>query len=119
MGTLIPTLPPPPPPRSHSKDGGQMTQPLWTNVSTVLTKNELFGFNFSKGPTKIRGCGCQSSLGKGGGGRGEVWIKNGTSHNYGTPVMSVSVYHLYGKPGNSRENSNGMVHPGGNYAEKK
>ena len=46
-------------------------------------------------------------------------IKNGTSHNYGTPVMSVSVYHLYGKPGNSRENSNGMVHPGGNYAEKK
>ena len=47
-----------------------------------------------------------------------MWIKNGTSHNYGTPVMSVSVYHLYGKPGNSRENSNGMVHPGGNYAEK-
>ena len=48
-----------------------------------------------------------------------MWIKNGTSHNYGTPVMSVSVYHLYGKPGNSRENSNGMVHPGGNYADKK
>jgi len=23
-----------------------MTRPLWTNVSTVPTKNELFGFNF-------------------------------------------------------------------------
>ena len=65
---------------------------------------------FQRVPTKIRGCGCQSSLGKGGGGGGQVWIKNGTSHNYGTPVMSVSAYHLYGKPGNSRENSNGTVH---------
>ena len=37
----------------------------------------------------------------------------------GTLVMSVSAYHLYGKPGNSRENSNGTVHPGGNYPEKK
>ena len=36
---------------------------------------------FQRVPTKIRGCGCQSSLGKGGGGGGQVWIKNGTSHN--------------------------------------
>ena len=25
---------------------------------------------------------------------------------------------MYGKPGNSEENSNGMVHPGGNFQEK-
>ena len=30
----------------------------------------------------------------------------------------VSAYHLYGKPGNSGENSNGTVHPGGNFPEK-
>ena len=30
-----------------------------------------------------------------------------------------SAYHLYGKPENSGENSNGTVHPGGNYPEKK
>ena len=27
-------------------------------------------------------------------------------------------YHLYGKPGNSGENSTGTVHPGGNFPEK-
>ena len=94
MGTLIPPLPSP---HSHSKDGGQMTQPLWTNVSTVLTKNELFGFNFSKGANKHSRVWMPVILRQGGGG-GEVWIKNGTSRNYGTPVMSVSSYHLYGKP---------------------
>ena len=31
----------------------------------------------------------------------------------------MSAYHLYGKPGNSVENSNGTVHPGGNFPEKK
>ena len=30
-----------------------------------------------------------------------------------------SAYHLYGKPENSGENSNGTVHPGGNYPEKR
>ena len=30
-----------------------------------------------------------------------------------------SAYHLYGKPGNSLENSNEMVYPGGNFPEKK
>ena len=30
-----------------------------------------------------------------------------------------SAYHLYGKPRNSVENSNGTVHPGGNFPEKK
>ena len=30
-----------------------------------------------------------------------------------------SAYHLYGKPGNSGENSNGTVHPGGNFPEKR
>ena len=30
-----------------------------------------------------------------------------------------SAYHLYGKPGNSVENSNGTVHPGGNFPERK
>ena len=38
------------------------------------------------------------------------------------PIISdsqfVSVYLLYGKTGNSVENSNGMVHPGGNFPEK-
>ena len=29
-----------------------------------------------------------------------------------------SAYHLYGKPENSGENSNGKVHPGGNFPEK-
>ena len=29
-----------------------------------------------------------------------------------------SVYHLYGKPGNSGENSNGAVHPGWDFQEK-
>ena len=31
----------------------------------------------------------------------------------------VSAYHLYGKPGNSEENSNGTVHFGGSFPEKK
>jgi len=30
----------------------------------------------------------------------------------------MSAYHLYGKPGNTGENSNGMVYPGGNFPEK-
>ena len=30
-----------------------------------------------------------------------------------------SAYHLYGKPSNSGENSNGMVHPGGDFPRKK
>ena len=30
-----------------------------------------------------------------------------------------SAYHLYRKPENSRENSNGTVYPGGNFPEKK
>ena len=30
-----------------------------------------------------------------------------------------SAYHLYGKPGNSGENSNGTVYPGGNFPGKK
>ena len=34
--------------------------------------------------------------------------------------MTMSAYHLYGKPGNTGENSNGMVYhdPGGNFPEK-
>ena len=34
-------------------------------------------------------------------------------------INSLSTYHLYGKPGNSGENSKGTVHPGGNFSEKK
>ena len=34
-----------------------------------------------------------------------------------TPALS-SAYRLYGKPRNSRENSNGTVHPCGNFPEK-
>ena len=34
-------------------------------------------------------------------------------------TQTRSAYHLYGKPGNSAENSNGTVHPGGNFPEKK
>ena len=30
-----------------------------------------------------------------------------------------SAYRLYGKPGNSGENSNGTVYPGGNFPGKK
>ena len=30
----------------------------------------------------------------------------------------MSAYHLYGKPGNTGENSNGMVYPGGNFPKK-
>ena len=30
-----------------------------------------------------------------------------------------SAYHFYGNPGNSGENSNGTVHSGGNFPEKK
>ena len=30
-----------------------------------------------------------------------------------------SAYHLYEKPGNSGENSNGIVLPGGNFPEKR
>ena len=33
-------------------------------------------------------------------------------------MFTKSAYHLYGKPGNSGENSNGTVHPGGNFPEK-
>ena len=33
--------------------------------------------------------------------------------------QTYSAYHLYGKPGNSGENSNGTVHPGGNFPRKK
>ena len=33
--------------------------------------------------------------------------------------MTLSAYHLYGKLGNSGKNSNGMIHPGGNFLEKK
>ena len=32
---------------------------------------------------------------------------------------TLSAYHLYRKPGNSGENSNGTVHRGGNFPEKK
>ena len=31
----------------------------------------------------------------------------------------MSAYHLYGKQGNSGENFNGTVHPGGNFPEKR
>ena len=34
-------------------------------------------------------------------------------------TQTRSAYHLHGKPGNSGENSNGTVHPGGNFPEKK
>ena len=33
-------------------------------------------------------------------------------------VFTLNAYHLYGKPGNSGENSNGTVHPGGNFRKK-
>ena len=33
-------------------------------------------------------------------------------------IKNVSACHLFGKPGNSGENSNGTVHPGGNFPEK-
>ena len=33
-------------------------------------------------------------------------------------ALSRSAYHLYGKPGNSRENSDGRIHLGGNFPEK-
>ena len=32
---------------------------------------------------------------------------------------SLRNHHLYGKPGNSGENSNGTVYPGGNFPENK
>ena len=32
--------------------------------------------------------------------------------------MTMSAYHLYGKAGNTGENSNGMVYPGRNFPEK-
>ena len=34
-------------------------------------------------------------------------------------TQTRSAYHLYGKPGDSREDSNRAVHPGGNFPEKK
>ena len=34
-------------------------------------------------------------------------------------TQTGSAYHFYGKPGNSGENSNGTVHPGGNFLEKR
>ena len=34
----------------------------------------------------------------------------------GVASVTLSAYHLYGKPGNSGENSNGTVHPGGNFS---
>ena len=34
-------------------------------------------------------------------------------------VLNKSAYHLYGKPGNSGENSNGTVHSGGMFSEKR
>ena len=34
-------------------------------------------------------------------------------------LIILSAYHLYGKPGESGENSNGTVHPGRNFPEKK
>ena len=33
--------------------------------------------------------------------------------------VTLSAYHLYGKSENYGENSNGTVHPGGNFPEKK
>ena len=66
MGTLIPPLPPPPPPLPLQRWWSNDPAPVDKCINGA-DKNELFGFNFSKGPTKIRGCGCQSSLGKGGG----------------------------------------------------
>ena len=32
--------------------------------------------------------------------------------------VTLSAFHLYGKPGNSGENSNGVVHPGGHFSGK-
>ena len=34
-------------------------------------------------------------------------------------ALTMSAYHLYGKHGNSGENSNATVHPGGNFPEKR
>ena len=34
-------------------------------------------------------------------------------------VVTLSAYHLYGKPGNSGENSIGTVHSGGMFSEKR
>lgn len=34
-------------------------------------------------------------------------------------IKTGSAYHLYRKPGNSEENSNGIVHPGGSFSGKK
>ena len=36
-----------------------------------------------------------------------------------TAPTRLSAYHSYGKPGNSGENLNGTVHPGGKFPEKK
>ena len=37
----------------------------------------------------------------------------------GSGTKIVSAYHLYGKPGNSGENSNGTVHSGGMFSGKR
>ena len=34
-------------------------------------------------------------------------------------INSLRNYHLYGKPGNSGQSSNGTVHPGGDFPENK
>ena len=34
-------------------------------------------------------------------------------------IKSLRNYHLYGKPGNSGQSSNGTVHPGGDFPENK
>ena len=47
-----------------------------------------------------------------------MWLEL-SSYDLRSFGVSKSAYHLYGKPGNSGENSNGTVHPDGNFPEKK
>ena len=47
-----------------------------------------------------------------------VWVLSLVPRGFSLAWVLWSAYHLYGKPENSGQNSNGTVHSGGNYPEK-
>ena len=48
-----------------------------------------------------------------------LFLKSSCKENILNIKETQSAYHLYGKPGNSGENSNGTVHSGGMFSEKR
>ena len=98
-------------------------------LAAPLSEGELASLLLSS-PLYQKIEGIKSMLSGGAGKGGTNFSPPGKAWNYSLFFLSFlrntsnlrvigGAYHLYEKPGNSGENSNGIVHPGGNFSGKK